>query len=301
MDICKYMHGFVAGPLIRGIKKVRRTNEHRKERLVLRRENVRLEEMLAGVDELERRNVVTESMLAKADETIAWEVKARVDVEKLLEDEKAVNSVFRKRYSKTLELMNEAIETTREVKRASKDYVGDVLLGAVKDWTKRDWKGMGAKGVMIRKALDSDRRAESCLKNFDELRGRYLDYVATKVCEEEGVKSAPAMIYANNRVYSTAKFEKRVGSGYKVRRYLKDDFGLRSALERGKKANVEYGEGKLFFVPGKTIDGMVFSVAYYVPNGGKESNIFSKLGKSAAKKAVKILKYNDFGGKLVFG
>lgn len=301
MDIWKYTPGFVARPLIRGIKAVRHTNEHRRDKLVLRRENARLEGMLIDVDGLKNEKVLVESMLAEANETIAWEVKARGDAEMLLADERAMNFAFRERYSKTLELMDDAIETTREVKRTFQDYVGDVLVGAAKDWTKRDWKGMGVRGAMIRKALDSDRRAEGCLKSFDELRSRYLDYVAVKVCEEEGVKNAPAMIYANDRVYSTAKFDRRVGSGHRVRDDLKDDFKLRSALERGKKANVEYGEGKLFFVPGRTMDGMVFSVAYYVPNGGKRSNIFSRLGKSAAKKAIGIIKYNDFGGELAFG
>jgi len=272
MDIWEYVPGFVGRPLVRGIKKIWHTNENRRIRLDLGRENDLLEMMLfesqvnaeksrVELGMLNRKKAVLELQVMKAQETAAWTEEARVK-------EKAAHEKVKEAYvaHNAAILTGNAEYLTREVKEALN--INNGLEGLTRSTLAKNG---------------------SLSEEVKELEHENFKYRVSAVINDNQLARFPAFAYANGKVFGTSKLNKYCKRSGEVEEVLAKDENLKVALDEGKEHTVNYNGMDLVFLANKKHGDV--TVAYVVPEKRESrAKLFAKAGIEAAKTLRKSLR-----------
>jgi len=185
------------------------------------------------------------------------------------------------------------IEEAGAVREARMDYLAVVLTGKCSPLDEGGLERLGINDALIRVGRERFGEVKKLGEKIEKLRGKYFSYVAESVCETEGVRKVPVMVYSDGHiVYTNRKFERRVPSNYLFGVSLKENEELGVALRKGKGFEIESEKGKLVFVPREKKAGDI-NVAYFLPEESRlrgRVDAFKKKSEQVARKVYEKLK-----------
>lgn len=266
MDIWKYTPGFVARPVISGLKNIRRTNENRRKFLDLRRDSDVLEDMLIESNQ-------TATMMASNNEGLKVEIATqnmRLD---------ATASAF------------------KELKNSHQEHVAAMLTG-----DKTYIRAEGASEVLnINEGLVSlARQAQSengaTQEENENLKQANFKYRVAAAVGNANIGKYPAFAYVDGHVYGTPAFNKYRDKNFSIEMGLENDAELATALSEGKGVEREYDGMKVVFLSRKKVKDV--EVGYIIPDKRtSRMKLFVEVGVNAAKQLRKSLRKDpDYGG-----
>lgn len=279
MDIWKYAPGFIARPVIRGLKKVRRTNDYRRKFLDLKRGNNILEGMLVDSDQ-------TAAMMADENKGLKVELETRGMI------------------------LNDIVGSVEKLKKSYQEHVAAALTG---ERTYARTEGMLSnlgnsqtigEGLLaplnineglVELARKAQRENGATREKNENLKQANFKYRVAAAVGNANVGRFPAFAYIDGHVYGTPKFEKYCDKNFSsVRIGLESDAELATALSEGRGVERCYNDMKVVFLPRKKDD---VEVGYIVPDKRESrAGLFVKAGVRAAKQLRKTLgKDYDFG------
>lgn len=264
-----------------------------------------------AIKDAEKRKGEVEELEGKVQE-LGKEIASHEDIVERLETERVKNKGLQKQveyekqervraeenYKKINDAKNGFIEAARKVKRSKPYYLAVILTGNIHHLGDKDFGKLGINEALVQVARDERVERESLVARYETLQKDSLACLVEAVCIDHDSKRLPIFVYhAGEMIYSSPKFDKMTYTARYVVSELESNPKIKKRIEAGKKAKMEYCNGKLFFVPEKLRNGEVISIVHYVPAGkNRASRIYAKRGGEAVKEIYKTLKSLDKAG-----